>query len=62
MLSVSCRTQKISLLIRKYFSGKSRSINERAIARVVERKLCTELGSENPKCTTQLADPDVLGR
>ena len=32
------------------------------IARMVERKLCAEFGSENLKCATQLADPDVLGR
>lgn len=32
------------------------------VARMVERKLCTELGSENLKCKAQLAESDVLGR
>jgi hypothetical protein len=32
------------------------------IACMVERKLGTELGSENLKCKTQLTDPDVLVR
>jgi hypothetical protein len=32
------------------------------VARMVERKLCTELGSENLKCKIQLAGPNVLGR
>lgn len=32
------------------------------VVHMVERKLFTELGSENLRCKTHLADPDALGR
>jgi len=53
MLSVSSKTRKISLFIRKYLNGKSRSVNERANREHDRNKTVCEiakLGSENLRC------------